>query len=179
MAEPVQPVGQPESTEPAPAAMPTRARNYALDLLRIVSIVGVVAIHSFGELAGDDSARNQPDWIPAAVIDIAFIWVVPVFVIISGTLTLAPRAHAAGAGDFYRKRALRLVPALIFWHLVYIFVGRAIILERELNPAEPSPTSSTPRSTRTCISSGSSSACTSRPLPWRDTCTASACGLPE
>ncbi|MCW2131199.1 acyltransferase [Arthrobacter sp. VKM Ac-2550] len=136
MAEPVQPVGQPESTEPAPAATPARARNYALDLLRIVSIVGVVAIHSFGELAGDDSARNQRDWLPAAVIDIAFIWVVPVFVIISGTLTLAPRAHTTGAGDFYRKRALRLVPALIFWHLVYIFVGNWLILGRELHPAE-------------------------------------------
>ena len=78
-------------------AAPRPRRNYALDILRIVSIVGVVAIHSFGELAGDDDARSQPDWLPAAIIDIAFIWVVPVFVTISGALVLAPRAHAEGA----------------------------------------------------------------------------------
>ena len=116
-------------------AAPRPRRNYALDILRIVSIVGVVAIHSFGELAGDDDARSQPDWLPAAIIDIAFIWVVPVFVTISGALVLAPRAHAEGAKAFYRKRALRLLPALVVWHLVYIFIGNYLILGRELQPA--------------------------------------------
>ncbi|UNK46008.1 acyltransferase [Arthrobacter sulfonylureivorans] len=117
-------------------AAPRPRRNYALDILRIVSIVGVVAIHSFGELAGDDDARSQPDWLPAAIIDIAFIWVVPVFVTISGALVLAPRAHTEGAKAFYRKRALRLLPALVVWHLVYIFIGNYLILGRELQPRE-------------------------------------------
>ena len=111
-------------------------RNYALDILRIVSIVGVVAIHSFGELAGDDDARHRPDWIPAAVIDIAFIWVVPVFVTISGALVLSGRAHTEGALAFYRKRALRLLPALVVWHLAYIFIGNYLLLGRDLDPVQ-------------------------------------------
>ena len=110
-------------------------RNYALDILRIVSILGVVAIHAYGEIVGDADLRGQPRWLAAAIIDIAFIWVVPVFVIISGTLTLAPRAHRDGALAFYRKRALRLLPALVFWHLVYIFVGRGLLIGQELEPA--------------------------------------------
>lgn len=120
------------STATAHAA--TRQRNYALDLLRIVCILGVVAIHAYGEIAGDADLRGQPRWLAAAIIDIAFIWVVPVFVIISGTLTLAPRAHRDGALAFYRKRALRLLPALVFWHLVYVFVGRGLLMGQELEP---------------------------------------------
>ena len=115
-----------------PARLPRR--NYALDILRIVSIVGVVVIHSFGELAGDDDRRHQPEWIWAAIIDIAFIWVVPVFVIISGALVLAPRTHKEGTLAFYRKRALRLLPALVAWHLAYIFLGSHLMLGRELEP---------------------------------------------
>jgi surface polysaccharide O-acyltransferase-like enzyme len=114
---------------------PTRQRNYALDILRVVSILGVVAIHAYGEIAGDADLRGQPRWLAVAIIDIAFIWVVPVFVIISGTLTLAPRAHRGGALAFYRKRALRLLPALVFWHLAYIFVGRGLLLGQDLEPA--------------------------------------------
>ncbi|EMY33759.1 hypothetical protein D477_013150 [Arthrobacter crystallopoietes BAB-32] len=122
------------NTQAIPTAA-TRQRNYALDILRIVSILGVVAIHAYGEIAGNDELRGQAQWLAAAVIDIAFIWVVPVFVIISGTLTLAPRAHRDGALAFYRKRALRLLPALVFWHLVYIFVGRGLLLHQPLEPA--------------------------------------------
>lgn len=120
------------STEAAPATKVER--NYALDILRIVSILGVVAIHAYGEIAGDPDLRGQPSWLAAAIIDIAFIWVVPVFVIISGTLTLAPRVHRDGPLAFYRKRALRLLPALVFWHLVYIFVGRGLLMGQELEP---------------------------------------------
>ncbi|NKX55593.1 acyltransferase [Arthrobacter mobilis] len=113
--------------------MPLRKpRNYALDLLRIVSIAGVVAIHAFGQLAGNEQARGSGGWLAAAVIDIGFIWVVPVFVMISGALTLTPGAHLSGPAGFYRRRAVRLLPALVVWHLVYIAAVQVLVPGRGL-----------------------------------------------
>ncbi|MFD1213610.1 acyltransferase [Arthrobacter sp. GCM10027362] len=108
-------------------------RNYALDLLRIVSITGVVAIHAFGQLAGNAAARGTPGGLAAAIIDIGFIWVVPVFVMISGTLSLSLNAQLPGPRRFYRRRILRLLPALVFWHLAYLLAAHALVPGRELS----------------------------------------------
>jgi surface polysaccharide O-acyltransferase-like enzyme len=111
-------------------------RNYALDLLRIVSITGVVAIHSFGQLAGNQAARGSAGWLAAAIIDIGFIWVVPVFVMISGALTLTRKAQLPGPLAFYRRRVARLLPALVVWHLVYLLALPALVPGRELTPGQ-------------------------------------------
>ncbi|MCG2623686.1 acyltransferase [Arthrobacter sp. I2-34] len=129
----------PAARPPGPAAGASAVpagRNYALDLLRIVSITGVIAIHAFGQIAGDDAARGTAGWLPAAVIDIGFIWVVPVFVMISGTLTLSLKAQLPGPRVFYRRRAVRLLPALVFWHLVYLLAVPALVSGRPLDAGQ-------------------------------------------
>lgn len=104
-------------------------RQLGLDLLRIVSICGVVAIHVFGVRVGAAPKEGSSWWI-ATAIDIGFIWVVPVFIMISGALLLgSPRLHESPA-RFYGKRAARLIPALIVWNLVYL-VGVRIWLRHE------------------------------------------------
>lgn len=95
-----------------------RQRDFGLDILRIVSICGVVAIHVFGHLVGR-APRDSRTWWIAVTFDIAWIWVVPVFVMISGALILGSR-QLADPGLFYRRRAVRLVPALIAWNLIYL-----------------------------------------------------------
>ncbi|KRE50366.1 hypothetical protein ASG92_08725 [Arthrobacter sp. Soil736] len=95
-----------------------RQREFGLDILRIVSICGVVAIHVFGHLVGR-APRDSRTWWISVTIDIAWIWVVPVFVMISGALILGSR-QLADPGLFYRRRAVRLVPALIAWNLIYL-----------------------------------------------------------
>ncbi|GGJ85878.1 hypothetical protein GCM10010123_14370 [Pilimelia anulata] len=105
---------------PAGARPAAATRLYGLDLLRVVAICGVVAIHVIGMVLGHDDLRGTVTWWGAAVLDIGFIWAVPVFVMISGALVLHPRGHAAGPGTFYRKRFLRILPALVVWHLVYL-----------------------------------------------------------
>jgi surface polysaccharide O-acyltransferase-like enzyme len=137
MRRPPQPArhGRPRGPSPSRGGAAGQ-RNYALDLLRIVSITGVVAIHAFGQLAGNEDARGTAGWLAAAVIDIGFIWVVPVFVMISGALTLSLKAQLPGPLSFYRRRAVRLLPALVFWHLVYILAGWALVPGREPAPGQ-------------------------------------------
>ena len=126
------------STAPAPVAdvhkVLPRVRNHGLDLLRIVSICGVVAIHVFGLRVGA-SPKSGVSWWIATTIDIGFIWVVPVFIMISGALLLgSPQLHEAPA-KFYKKRALRILPALIAWNLIYLVGVRIWMRDEILSPS--------------------------------------------
>lgn len=105
-------------------------RDFGLDILRIVSICGVVAIHVFGHVVGN-APRGSRIWWVAVTVDLAWIWVVPVFVMISGALILGSR-QLANPGLFYRRRAARLVPALIAWNLIYLIGVRAWMRGEEL-----------------------------------------------
>lgn len=67
------------------------------------------------------------------IVDIGAIWCVPVFVMISGALLLAPDTHRARPGTFWRKRLVRLLPALVVWHLVNIIGIRYLLLDREID----------------------------------------------
>lgn len=113
------------------AGMP---RNYSLDILRIVSICGVVAIHVFGWFLGAAPKSHRLWWL-AAAIDIGFIWVVPVFVMISGALVLGSRQAVDQPLGFYKKRALRLVPALLAWNLIYLLGVRIWMRGEDLTGA--------------------------------------------
>jgi surface polysaccharide O-acyltransferase-like enzyme len=115
--------------EEAATATTRGPRNYGLDILRIVSICGVVAIHVFGLRVGAEP-KDGRGWWAAVVLDIGFIWVVPVFVMISGSLLLGSRQVLQAPAAFYRKRAVRLLPALIFWNAVYL-VGVRIWMRHE------------------------------------------------
>ncbi|UUW91634.1 acyltransferase [Pimelobacter simplex] len=104
-----------------------RTYRWDLDVLRIMAILGVLAIHIFGLILGEERLRGTPTWSFAVIVDIGSTWCVPVFVMISGALLLSPRAHVGGPGVFLRKRALRLLPALVVWHLVYLLLVRRAI----------------------------------------------------
>jgi surface polysaccharide O-acyltransferase-like enzyme len=119
---------------PEDSATVAPVRDYSLDILRILSICGVVAIHLFGYVVGR-SERGSRNWWLAAALDIPFIWVVPVFVMISGALLLAPQGRILPPRSFYRKRAVRLLPALIAWHLIYLVGVRWLMRGEGLTPA--------------------------------------------
>ncbi|MEU9506135.1 acyltransferase family protein [Micromonospora sp. NPDC048170] len=114
---------------PAPADRPPR--QYALDVLRIVAICGVVAIHVLGTYVANDDLRGSRDWWIATAVNIGAVWTVPVFVMISGALVLAPRAHRDGPAAFYRKRFPRILPALVAWHLIYLIGVRFLLRQEE------------------------------------------------
>ena len=120
---------EPVKAVPVRQAFP-KQRNHGLDLLRILSISGVVAIHVFGLRVGAEPKGDRSWWL-AAALDIGFIWVVPVFIMISGALLLgSSQLHADPAG-FYRKRGLRIIPALMAWNFIYL-VGVRIWMRDEV-----------------------------------------------
>jgi surface polysaccharide O-acyltransferase-like enzyme len=107
-------------------------RRASFDVLRVVAIVGVVAIHTFSRIISTSSMDGTwQQWI-AIVLDIGFVWAVPVFVMISGALILRPRSFDRGTPEFYRRRALRILPALVFWHIFYLWIVRMLINGQEL-----------------------------------------------
>ncbi|GAA1926556.1 acyltransferase [Microbacterium aoyamense] len=124
------------STPRTSADSPAVARQPSLDVLRILAVLGVVAIHVFGAIVTNDAVRGGKTWWTAVAIDLGFVWVVPAFVMVSGALVLAPRLQAAGPGQFYRRRVLRLGPAVVFWPIFYILVVRIILSGHDLGPTQ-------------------------------------------
>jgi surface polysaccharide O-acyltransferase-like enzyme len=118
-----------------PRAGTAEQRNIGLDMLRIAAICGVVSIHIFGVISGSEDSRESLKWWLAVVLNVGMAWVVPTFVMISGALTLAPRAHGAGVKAFYLARVRRIIPAMVFWHLFYLVAVRAMMNGEELTVA--------------------------------------------
>jgi len=122
--------------EQRPGAQPVvttpSSRHAWMDLLRIVSVVGVVTIHAVASVVG--SARGSEGWWVAVALDLGFVWAVPVFVMLSGALVLAPRQHADGVGAFYRRRLSRLIPAFVAWQVFYLLVVRGLVSGVEIRP---------------------------------------------
>lgn len=115
-----------------PGSLTRPARQTSLDILRIVSICGVVAIHVFGHVVSRAPQGSRTWWL-AVAIDIGFVWVVPVFVMISGALILGSRQVADAPAKFYRRRAVRLIPALIAWNAIYLIGVRMWMRGEELS----------------------------------------------
>ncbi|GLY99665.1 acyltransferase family protein [Actinoplanes sp. NBRC 103695] len=107
-------------------------RQWELDALRVIAIVGVVAIHVSGLLLAH--GKGTLSWWAAVTVNVGSTWVVPVFVMISGALLLAPRAHVDGPAAFYRKRFVRILPALVAWHLIYLFGVRVLLRGEPFRP---------------------------------------------
>lgn len=120
---------------PATATRST-TRLWSLDVTRVVAVVGVAAIHVFAALVANPARQGSVGWWGAVVIDIGFVWVVPVFVMISGALILQPRQYEQGPLSFYRRRLLRLAPGLVFWSLFYFFVIRTALTGATVTKAD-------------------------------------------
>ena len=125
----------PELNVEAPPALPSSHR-WDLDVLRIMAILGVISIHVFGLILIRTDLRGTATWTFGTILDLGSRWCVPMFVMISGALLLSPRAHQAGVVAFLRRRATRLLPALVVWHLVYLLLVRQVMLRAELVPDE-------------------------------------------
>lgn len=101
-----------------------------LSWLRVVAICGVVCIHTVGYNAARPNSLHTLRGQLARLLDFGSDYAVPVFVMVSGAMMLDP-AKFRGPGAFLRKRAARLVPAVVFWHawylvLVVAFIGREL-----------------------------------------------------
>mgnify|MGYP001065740644 FL=1 len=98
-------------------------RNPNIDAIRVIAAFGVVWLHvSVWVLYGDPSIHSS-GWWAATVIDAFTHWGVPAFVMVSGALTLSAPADLTPL-EFWIKRLRRLLPAIIFWTLVFFAFRR-------------------------------------------------------
>lgn len=87
-------------------------RETALDLLRLLALLGVIFTHAGGITT--DSTRTK---YILAFLMAAVTWHVPVFVMISGRFFLDPSREVTAVK--LRKAIIRLVIAFLFWNVVY------------------------------------------------------------
>src|SRR5207302_8430066 len=108
----IAPAGSRPAPSPATAATP-QGRTYrpGLDGLRGLAIVGVLLYHA------------GVGWVPGGLLGVDLFFVVSGFLITSLLLAELQNAGRIGLGAFYRRRALRLLPALA----VVLFVTVAMI----------------------------------------------------
>ena len=99
--------------------MEVKNRLIYLDILRIFATVSLVVLHVSGQ-----NFNSQPtdsfEWVVLNFYDSLVRWVVPVFVMISGSLFLR---REQSIKKLYQKYILRIVCAYIFWSGVYAFVS--------------------------------------------------------
>lgn len=93
-----------------------------LDVTRILAVLGVVVIHVVGGGVGAGEAG-----LGIVALDMAFKCAVPIFFMMSGALSLDPRAHRHGPAEFLRRRMTRVVPALVVWSAFYLVVIRGLV----------------------------------------------------
>lgn len=110
------------------------ARLVGYDLLRILSILGVIAIHTFGVAATRPELRGTVAWFVSLALSSGMIWVVPTFVMLAGALSLRAEAFRGGARDFFVRRARRVLPAAVVWTAVYLVGVRILLLGEPLSP---------------------------------------------
>lgn len=87
--------------------------------LKLIAIIGVVTIHAVGLNAVEEGALATGRGRLAAVLYYGSMFCVPLFVMINGALLLDAERYR-GASHFLRRRASRLVPPLVFWHVWYL-----------------------------------------------------------
>lgn len=108
------------------AASPDPASTAWLSWLRVVAICSVICIHTVGYNAAQPHSLHTLRGQIARVLDFGSDYAVPVFVMVSGAMMLDP-ARFRGPGAFLRKRAVRLVPAVVFWHAWYLVLVIVVI----------------------------------------------------
>lgn len=91
-----------------------------MDFARVAGMIAVVAAHVFAPaIRFDVEDQNSPAWLAAMGISAVCRFCVPLFVIISGALLLAPHAGRRPA-EFYRRRLHRIGIPLAVWCAFYL-----------------------------------------------------------
>lgn len=97
------------------------SRSLEFDLLRFLSAVAVVMIHT-GALVWREIDVNSSDWLIITVWDMLSKFSVPVFFMVSGAFLL-DSAHKSDIKTMLTKRIPKLLIAFIFWSGVYTFMN--------------------------------------------------------
>ncbi|MET0557569.1 MAG: acyltransferase family protein [Solirubrobacterales bacterium] len=94
------------------------------DVAKIAAIVGVVTVHAASAPNDAFGTLTDKTWFVSVLVEVAFRWCVPVFVMVSGMLLLRARTAEMAPGVFYRRRLARVAVPLVGWTVFYrLFTG--------------------------------------------------------
>lgn len=93
------------------------SRNSNLDFMRICSILAVIAIHSICYIVVN-SPIGSKKWMLSNIIDSCMRWSVPVFVMLSGVLSIKDSAFLERK-KFLKNKMTRIIIPIIAWPLIY------------------------------------------------------------
>jgi surface polysaccharide O-acyltransferase-like enzyme len=96
-----------------------RQHNDRIDFLRIISAFAVVWSHVSAMVIIKTVNIHSLTWWTGNVAYSYFRWCVPIFITISGSLLLSSPSTLTPI-QFYRRRLARILPAIIFWTLIFI-----------------------------------------------------------
>ncbi|MDB5122953.1 MAG: yiaH 1 [Mucilaginibacter sp.] len=85
--------------------------------LRLIALYAVIILHCAAPLMMQYGKVPLSDWWMADFLNAAVRFAVPVFVMVTGTLSLNREYEL---GDFLKKRLARILVPFLFWSLVYI-----------------------------------------------------------
>lgn len=97
-------------------ALRPRGRDYSIDLLKTLAIIGVLFIHTCTD--GFKTPLGSFDWVSSVFWGSVVRWAVPVFFMCSGALLLRPEKSLT-LKKLYSKSILRILAALLFWAFAY------------------------------------------------------------
>lgn len=86
------------------------------DWVRVIGTLAVVLTHCMDFILGNQTVydQNRSGWWVANLIDASTRWAVPVYIMLSGAILLAPTRNETTA-TFYRKRLARVGLPLLIW----------------------------------------------------------------
>lgn len=96
-------------------------RNYAIDFLKTVAIIAVVAIHVSTAYLDRAQTLSLPFDV-MLVINGFTRFAVPLFFLASGLLLGTRYLSVSNVGAFYKRRIFRIIPPYLFWTLAYYFL---------------------------------------------------------
>src|SRR5687768_16379820 len=97
---------------------PDGGKIESIELLRVAACAAIVILHAAAIAMGHLETASRAQWWTAVFVNAATRWALPVFVMISGSLLLAPKRDEP-MGDFLRRKVGRIMAPLIFWALFY------------------------------------------------------------
>ncbi|MGL4346068.1 MAG: acyltransferase [Cellulosilyticaceae bacterium] len=105
----------------------SKTRIVYLDVLRVVSIIGVIAIHTAATELMDFSTFGDSSWWYANVLNAFVRFAVPVFFMLSGVLILSS-PKTANISSFLTSRVLKIGIPFLIWSVIYSFIKETYIL---------------------------------------------------
>lgn len=105
-----------------------------MDQLRALAVLAVVMIHVSANVVTAPEIFGTVNWWIGNVFDAASRWCIPVFVMITGALVLAPE-RKYGFFEYFHKRWGRILPPLVFWTVFYLCAWWVVGMFKETPPS--------------------------------------------